>query len=156
MLYIQQKWLCSAETGMVPWQMDPTLRLYPDYVIRLFDKSYGTFTDALVHESVSINGTTGQFKFLCTIILNRSLSHHCEKIDSFTSLHAQQHKNKGSGTDFFSLITKPLFYFFKSYFLRRGFLDGIPGLTVCMMGSFYTFLKYIKRWELQNTDAKSA
>lgn len=129
---------------------------YPDYVVRFFDKSCGFFTDSLVHESVSVNGTTGQFRSPLHHYSYRSLSHHCEKINLFTTLHAQQHKNKRSGTDLFSLITKPLFYFFKSYFLRRGFLDGIPGLAVCIMGSFYTFLKYIKRWELQNTGVKSA
>jgi glycosyltransferase involved in cell wall biosynthesis len=123
---------------------------YPDYVIRFFDKNSGAFTDSLIHESVLISGTTGRFTSPLHHYSYQSLSHHCEKMNSFTTLHAQQHKSKRSGTDPLSLFTKPVFYFIKSYFLRRGFLDGIPGLAVCMMGSFYTFLKYIKRWELQN------
>ena len=34
------------------------------------------------------------------------------------------------------------------YVLRRGFLDGWPGLICAVMGSYYTFLKYAKLWEL--------
>ena len=33
-------------------------------------------------------------------------------------------------------------------FLRRGFLDGWPGLICAAMGSYYSFLKYAKLWEL--------
>jgi glycosyltransferase involved in cell wall biosynthesis len=128
---------------------------YPDYVVRLFDKRCGTFTNSMVHESVTINGTTDHFKSPLHHYSYRSLSHHCEKMNSFTSLHAEQFKNKRSGTGILSLFLKPIFYFFKSYVIRKGFLDGIPGLAVCMMGSFYTFLKYMKRWELQNITTDS-
>jgi len=31
--------------------------------------------------------------------------------------------------------------------LRLGFLDGIPGLQVCMYTAFYSFMKQAKLWE---------
>ena len=34
------------------------------------------------------------------------------------------------------------------YLFRLGFLDGIPGLQVCMTTAFYAFLKQAKLWEL--------
>jgi glycosyltransferase involved in cell wall biosynthesis len=128
---------------------------YPDYVVRLFYKQYGSFTNTLIHESVTIGGPTGRFISPLYHYSYRSLSHHCEKMNTFTTLHAQQNKEKRSGTDLLSLFTKPVFHFFKTYFVRRGFLDGVPGLAVCMMGSFYTFLKYMKRWELHHTTDNS-
>lgn len=123
---------------------------YPDYVVRLFNRQNGSFTKTLIHESVSINGTIGKFKSPLFHYSYRSLSHHCQKMNSFTSLHAQQHRSHKILFPPLSLIVNPLFYFFKSYIFRQGFRDGIPGLTVSMMGSFYTFLKYSKRWELNN------
>ena len=32
----------------------------------------------------------------------------------------------------------------RSYFLQRGFLDGMEGLTIAHMAAVYTFLKYAK------------
>ena len=35
------------------------------------------------------------------------------------------------------------------YVFQAGFLDGLPGLLVAVLGSYYTFLKYAKLWELE-------
>ena len=32
----------------------------------------------------------------------------------------------------------------RTYFLQRGFLDGLEGLTIAHMAAIYTFLKYAK------------
>jgi hypothetical protein len=37
------------------------------------------------------------------------------------------------------------------YLLRAGFLDGLPGLIVAVLGSHYVFLKYAKLWELRRS-----
>ena len=42
------------------------------------------------------------------------------------------------------MILDPPWTFSKSYFLQRGFLDGLEGLTIAYMAAFYTFLKYAK------------
>lgn len=49
----------------------------------------------------------------------------------------------------FKIITKPLFQFIKSYFIKKGFLDGIVGFYAAITAAFYTFLKYIKLYEIQ-------
>ena len=35
------------------------------------------------------------------------------------------------------------------YLLKAGFLDGLPGFVVAVLGSYYVFLKYAKLWELR-------
>ena len=40
-----------------------------------------------------------------------------------------------------------LFRFFRCYFLKRGFLDGVAGLAIARSASFSTFVKYAKLWE---------
>jgi hypothetical protein len=42
------------------------------------------------------------------------------------------------------VILDPAWTFVKTYFLQRGFLDGLEGLTIAYMAAFYTFLKYSK------------
>jgi hypothetical protein len=37
--------------------------------------------------------------------------------------------------------------FLKMYLLRRGFLDGVHGLVLCIASSAYVFAKYAKLWE---------
>jgi cytochrome c1 len=42
------------------------------------------------------------------------------------------------------MILDPAWTFTKTYFVHRGFLDGIEGLTIAYMAALYTFLKYAK------------
>jgi hypothetical protein len=42
------------------------------------------------------------------------------------------------------LIVDPSWTFMKTYFVQRGFLDGVEGLTIAYMAALYTFLKYAK------------
>jgi hypothetical protein len=42
------------------------------------------------------------------------------------------------------LIVDPAWTFVHSYFLQRGFLDGLEGLTIAHMAAIYTYLKYAK------------
>ena len=36
----------------------------------------------------------------------------------------------------------------KMYVLKRGFLDGLPGLILCGLSACYVFTKYAKLWHL--------
>jgi hypothetical protein len=42
------------------------------------------------------------------------------------------------------LAVNPAWTFFKTYVLRRGFLDGMEGLAIAHMAALYNFLKYAK------------
>jgi hypothetical protein len=42
------------------------------------------------------------------------------------------------------LLADPAWMFFRTYFLKLGFLDGAEGLAIAYMGAFYNFLKYSK------------
>ena len=43
--------------------------------------------------------------------------------------------------------------FTRIYFIKRGFLDGRHGLVLASLYAYYTFLKYAKLWEMQNSRA---
>jgi hypothetical protein len=48
------------------------------------------------------------------------------------------------------MITRAPLRFLQLYFLRLGFMDGIPGFHVCMHTAYYAFLKQAKLWELHH------
>lgn len=47
------------------------------------------------------------------------------------------------------LPARPLVYFFYSYFLRRGFMDGRDGLVFCMMRALYQGMVVAKKHDLR-------
>jgi hypothetical protein len=52
------------------------------------------------------------------------------------------------------LLARPVFRFFKQYFLKRGFLDGHVGIIICSLAAFSVFMKYAKLWERQRQEKR--
>ena len=54
---------------------------------------------------------------------------------------------KGRRFSLFNLIVKPKVKFIETYFWKRGFLDGLPGLIIAVGAAYSVFLKWAKLWE---------
>ena len=121
---------------------------YPDYHLRLFRRNKGKFNNRLVHESVIVEGKKGHLKSHLEHFSYKNLSDHLARIDKYAWLAAQEMLGRGKSTRAFDLLFRPLARFIRMYLIKRGFLDGIYGLIVSLMGSFYVFTKYLKLWEL--------
>jgi len=121
---------------------------YPDYHLRLFRKEKGRFNERTVHESVIVEGKKGYLKSHLEHFSYKNLSDHLARIDKYASLSAQEMLRRGKSTRAFDLLFRPLARFIRMYLIERGFLDGIYGLIVSLMSSFYVFTKYLKLWEL--------
>ena len=53
--------------------------------------------------------------------------------------------------DAFGLLVRPMLRFLHMYFLRLGFLDGLPGIQICALMAFYnTFVKQGRLWEMEH------
>lgn len=122
---------------------------YPDYVLRLFKKDRGTFNNEIIHESVSLCGSTAYLKSPLYHYSYRNIAHHLEKMNQFTSLAAQKMYSQNKSVTIVSLLSHTLGHFFKTFFLKKGFMDGMEGVIVCILSAYYVFLKYAKLWELQ-------
>jgi glycosyltransferase involved in cell wall biosynthesis len=128
----------------------------PDTVLRLFRKDRGGFTDAVVHEQFRLQGVSRLLNGTLYHYSYRDIAHHLSKMNSFTTLAAQNMQQRGKRASFSALLLRPAFHFVKGYLLRRGFLDATPGLIVALLDSYYVFLKYAKLWELQRQGPSSA
>lgn len=123
---------------------------YPGYVIRLFNKTLCNFNEIDVHEHLIVNGKLGRLKNDLYHYTDPNIKHYYDKFNSYTSLAANMLNQKGKKAKLSDLIIRPIFLFFKMYFLRLGFLDGYAGLILSVFSANYVFTKYAKLWELNN------
>lgn len=123
---------------------------YPEYKIRLFKKCKGRWVGKNLHERVELNGKYRDLKGDLEHYTYRNISQHLHTIDSFSSLGADGKFEEGKSARLLDLVFNPMFRFLKLYVLKRGFLDGMPGFIIAVLGSYYCFLKYAKLWEMHN------
>ena len=117
---------------------------YPDRKVRLYDRSQAKWVGDFVHESVQAAGRVGHLESNILHFTCESLSEHVKTMDRYTTLAAQELAARHVQVPLSRLIVDPAWTFVKTYFLKRGFLDGPEGLTIAHMAAFYTFLKYSK------------
>jgi glycosyltransferase involved in cell wall biosynthesis len=128
---------------------------YPEYKIRLFKKSRARWTGKNPHDTITLNGKYRDLHGDLEHYTYRNISHHLRTIDSFSSIGAQEKFDEGKSASLCDLIFNPLFRFLKLYVVKRGFLDGVPGFIIAVLGSYYCFLKYAKLWEMRNAPCDS-
>lgn len=122
---------------------------WPDYTLRLFRKDKGRFEQREVHEKIIVNGKVDYLKEPILHYTYQSLEDFIKKMQIYSSSSAVEiaKKNPLKYKIFLKLFFSPLFSFLKMLILRRGFLDGLRGLILAVLYSFYSFLKYAKAWE---------
>lgn len=124
---------------------------YPDWVVRLFDRRSARWSDDPVHERVITDVPAARLQGDLLHESAGTLEHYFEKQNRYTTLQAQSMRSQGKRAGVLDLALSPLARFFKFYFLRLGFLDGLPGLVHVSIGCMNSFTKYAKLIELQKS-----
>ena len=117
---------------------------YPDRKVRLYNRNKAKWVGDFVHESVKVEGSIGHLESNLLHFTCDSLSEHLRTMDRYTTLAAEELVARKTKIGLSKLILDPAWTFMRSYFLQRGFLDGLEGLTIAHMAAIYTFLKYAK------------
>ena len=125
---------------------------YPDWHLRLAKREKCRWVGDGVHESLKVNGKVGYLKGDLLHYSYESVSQHIKKIDLYTTLYARGAFEKGKRFSLFKLLTSPAGSFIRRYILKRGFLDGFEGFVLSVMASYYSFLKYLKLWEIEKRE----
>jgi glycosyltransferase involved in cell wall biosynthesis len=120
---------------------------YPGRVTRLFKRGKGHFTDSRVHERLEIDGREGELASDLLHYTDPSLSHYFEKFNKYTSLAAEELADERRRFRISQITIRPVWTFIRMYFLKLGFLDGLPGFILCALSASYVFTKYAKLWE---------
>ncbi len=123
---------------------------WPDYTLRLFLRDYAKIEERKVHEKVVVKGKIGYLKNHIEHYSYRTISDYLKKMDIYSTLSAEELQNKNIRPRLVKLFIHPISTFFKMFFLQLGFLDGKQGLILAVLYSQYTFLKYLKLWEMSH------
>lgn len=118
-----------------------------DIITRLYNKKMTAFTDKNVHESIVSEGFN-------IVHFNDPIKHYpystitdfIIKLDSYSTLYATDNSGKKKSSPLKAILNAK-FAFFKTYFMKRGFLDGYPGLIIAFSHMATTFYKHMKLYE---------
>ena len=123
---------------------------YPDDQLRLYDRRVARWTNPRVHEGVSVEGSVGRLRHEIEHFAYTDISDHLETIDRYTTYAAEQMLENGRAVGWLDLAMHPPLAFARNYLIRRGFMDGLPGLIVSGLNAYYVFVKFAKLWELRS------
>lgn len=114
---------------------------YPDYHLRLFKRGKGRFNERMVHEAVEVEGEKDYLKGSIEHFTTQSLGEYLKRMDRYAKLTVKEGRGRAG---WLKVLFHPPFTFFKMYIIKRGFLDGIPGLILALCHFYYTFNKYAR------------
>ena len=140
------------------------------YECRLRDQD-SSMADMEVHEHVVVEGPTLRLKNSLIHHNVESLSRYIQKHDEYSNwearvlLHGEQNsaelppalwgtqaqRRRWLKKRFYAIPGSPVLLFFYRYFLRLGFMDGMPGLIYCGFQAVQMFHTKAKIYELKKT-----
>jgi glycosyltransferase involved in cell wall biosynthesis len=116
--------------------------------VRLYRKTCAGFKDSAVHDTVVVHeGTIGRLHGMVSHRSFRSLTHHIEKVNFYSSAQAEDRFVKGRNPSLLELLLTPPLAFLKSFLLRREFVNGVDGVVVSYMYAFQRFIRLAKTRE---------
>jgi glycosyltransferase involved in cell wall biosynthesis len=129
----------------------------PNVIVRCFNRRQVGWSLREVHETPVVPAEVTVRTLKGDLIHNSkdTLEEYISTLNSYSSAGARVLHQNGRRSGFFSILFRPAFTFFQGYFIRRGLLDGIPGLVMALTFSFENFLKYAKLYLLQTKEEKA-
>ncbi len=115
---------------------------YPDEKIRLVRKGKAVWGGVNPHDKLIVDFPVGK---LYGDILHYSYytkDDHLKQIEYFGKIAAKEMYKMRKKKSPFVIYLKTIAQFFKSFFIKRGFLDGKTGLQISYLSAFATYRKY--------------
>ena len=122
---------------------------YPDTKLRLFRKARGHCCGIEPHERIEVQGEVRHLSAPLFHYTYDDVADQVSTMNRFSTISARSKDLRSRSVPFllWGMLMHPPFRFFRCYFLKRGFLDGVAGLVIARSAAFSTFLKYAKLWE---------
>lgn len=117
---------------------------YPDYVLRLFRREKGSFSDALVHERLIVNGSVAKLRQSMLHETFHDLEELLTKINQYSTAGAIMLSEKNKTASLKKAVGHAIWAFFRTYILRAGFLDGREGFMLAVSSAESTYYRYAK------------
>ena len=123
-------------------------------LIRLFRREKVTW-QPVVHSTPIMDGPVGSIRYdekldNAVYHLNYAdLTQFLEKFNRYTTAEAQRLNHLKRPFHWLKLFYQPSREFWKRYFRSQGYLDGMHGLILSLLQTFYIMVSYMKLWELE-------
>lgn len=125
---------------------------YPDYTLRLYRKGQGRLPQKTVHEQALVEGKTEYLENPLIHIADPDFKRYLIRFNRYTKLDAdelsrvdEQKKITQKLIDASSfLFIKPVWWFIKTYFRHKGFIDSWQGFLFSFFSSIRFPVIYIK------------
>ena len=122
---------------------------YPSRKLRFFRRGRARVGGVEPHDHIEVDGPVGRLQGDLYHHTYQDIGDHLKTIDKFTTVAAEEMCGGRKRWAALHMVFNPWVKFLKMYVIRLGFLDGLPGLIVAVLSSYYVFLKYAKLWELR-------
>jgi glycosyltransferase involved in cell wall biosynthesis len=117
---------------------------WPDYVRRLFRRGTARFSSAPVHESLQTDGKIGRLRSALEHWSFRTMEQVLHKVNQYSSLSAPMVLQRGRRPTVKMAVLHGVAAFFRTYFVKRGFLDGSHGFMLAVSNAEGSYYRYIK------------
>lgn len=116
---------------------------------RLYNRDYAGFKDSTVHDSVVLRdgGKLELLKNGLNHYIFRSHHHTVDKVNSYSSMQAEDLFRKGRNPSALKIIFTPAWAFFKAYILRGYILYGLDGVIRSHIYAFSRLIRVAKARE---------
>jgi glycosyltransferase involved in cell wall biosynthesis len=119
---------------------------YPDTKLRLVKKNNARWKGVNPHDRLEMNANE-ETGWLSGDLLHYSYytkEDHLRQIEYFGDIAARELYLQGGKSSWVKIILKTIAQFIKSFFIKRGFLDGKTGFVISRLSAYATFRKYVK------------
>lgn len=117
---------------------------WPDYVKRLFRRGMARFSDDRGHDRLIVNGAVGRLFNPIHHETITSLEQLIDKMNAYSAMTARNLHQRGRSASIFTALLHGGWAFFRTYFLRAGFLDGREGLMLAIANAENSYYRYAK------------
>jgi glycosyltransferase involved in cell wall biosynthesis len=117
---------------------------WPDYVVRLFRRGDARFSDDQAHERLIVNGETRKLRQPLMHEAITTMDQMIGKMNLYSTAGARMMQARGRKASLLTAVFHGCWAFFRTYILRRGFLDGREGFILAVANAEGSYYRYIK------------
>lgn len=127
---------------------------WPDYQLRLFRRGKGKFPEKHVHEYLKVEGETEK---LNSPLIHQNYTSIDQYLYKMLNIYVPSEiKNRdGIKIQWVDSLRYPVEDFLKTFFLQKGYKDGLHGLVLSLLQAFYMEIVFVKLWEKQGFKKKN-
>jgi len=119
---------------------------YPRPVVRLVRRAHTEWGGTDPHDRAEIPGKVVHLREAILHYTYDDVSDHLSSVRKLTAVAADQ-VARGRHVGAARLLGEPAWRFLRTYFVKRGLLEGFPGFFLAGTDAFYTFLRWARVWE---------